>query len=408
MLNEEAVRADFPILGRIVHGKPLAYLDSAATSQKPRVVVEAIADYYFNHNANVHRGIHTLGDEATEQFEQAREAVARFINARDPREVIFVRNTTEAINLVARAWGGKMLGPGDEVWTSAFEHHSNLVPWQQIAAERGATTRYFPMDDEQALPESALDQLTARAKLVSVVHVSNAFGTINPVERIAEAAHQAGAVLLLDAAQSAPHMPVDVQALDCDFLAFSGHKMCGPMGVGVLWARLELLEQMDPFLGGGSMIQDVYYDHATWAAPPHKFEAGTPNVADAIGLEAAIRYLEGIGMANVRAHERELVSYGLDLLGGLPGVRVYGPSDPDRHGGVLSFTVEGLHPHDLGTILDSEGIAIRSGQHCCHPAMRSLGISGTARASVYLYTIREELDRLAVGIARAREVFALA
>jgi cysteine desulfurase/selenocysteine lyase len=408
MLNEQQIRADFPILSRTVHGKPLVYLDSAATSQKPRQVIEAIAEYYSKHNANVHRGIHALGDEATELFEQARATVARFINARDPREVVFVRNTTEAINLVARAYGGRVLGPGDEVWTSAVEHHSNLVPWQRIAAERGATTRHFPMDEEQSLPLSSLDRLTSRAKIVALVHVSNAFGTIHPVEQVIAAAHAAGATVVIDAAQSVPHLPVDVQALGCDFLAFSGHKMCGPMGIGVLWGRLELLEAMDPFLGGGSMIHEVFYDHATWAEPPHKFEAGTPNVADAVGLAAAVRYLETIGMTNIRAHERELVAYGLKALSALPGVRVYGPADPERHGGVLSFTVEGIHPHDLGTILDQHGIAIRSGQHCCHPAMRALGISGTARASVYLYTLRDELDLLVAGIARAREVFALA
>jgi cysteine desulfurase/selenocysteine lyase len=408
MLDPTRLRADFPILTRTVYGKPLVYLDNAATAQKPRAVLEALSEFYTRHNANVHRGVHALGDEATELFEEARRTVARFLNARDPREVVFVRNTTEAINLVAFAWGMKAVGPGDEIWTSAIEHHSNYVPWLRLAAARGARVRQFPMDTEQALPLTALEQLTPRARLVALVHVSNAFGTIHPVAEVAAAAHAVGATVLIDGAQSAPHLPVDVQALGCDFFAFSGHKLGGPMGIGVLWGRLELLEAMDPFLSGGSMIDTVTYEEATWAPPPRRFEAGTPNVADAVGLAAAIRYLEAIGREAIRAHERDLVVYGLERLAAEPGIHVFGPRDPDRHGGILSFTMDGVHPHDLATILDQEGIAIRAGHHCCQPAMRALGLSGTARASVFLYNTREEIDQLVAALTRAREVFALA
>ncbi|MCS7003091.1 MAG: cysteine desulfurase [Dehalococcoidia bacterium] len=397
------------MLSRTVHGKPLVYLDSAATSQKPRVVIDALMNYYVTMNANVHRGVHRLSEEATIAYDCARDQVAAFINARSAREIVFVRNATEAINLVARAWGAKHLGPGDEIVLSAYEHHANLVPWQRVAAERGATLKFIPMADDQSLDLSGLDTIiTPNTKLVGVAHVSNAFGSITPTREIITAARRVGAVTLLDGAQSVPHMPVDVQALGCDMLVASGHKMCAPMGIGFLWAREELLAAMDPFLSGGDMIRAVWYDHAEYNDIPLKFEAGTPNVADAIGLGAAVRYLSTLGMANVRAHERDLVAYALARFAELPDVTVYGPKDPDRRGGVISFTMRGAHPHDIGTIVDQEGVAIRAGHHCAQPAMRALGVSGTARASFYIYTTESEIDALIAALGRVREVFARA
>ncbi|HUZ00838.1 MAG TPA: cysteine desulfurase [Thermomicrobiaceae bacterium] len=404
----ERVRADFPILFQPVHGKPLIYLDSAASSQKPAAVIDALDAYYRTSNANIHRGVYWLSEQATAAYEGAREKVARFINARDARECIFVRNTTEALNLVAQSWGRANLGPGDTVVLTVLEHHSNIVPWQLIAAERGATLRWIDIDDQGRLRLDDLDRhlATERVKLVGVTHVANALGTINSIAEITARAHAAGALVLLDGAQSVPHMPVDVQALDVDFLAFSGHKMLGPMGIGVLWGRRALLEAMPPFLGGGDMIRTVTLEGSTWADLPAKFEAGTPSVADAVGLGAAIDYLGDLGMDAVRAHERELVEYALERLPGVPDLTLYGPEGEDR-GGVISFTLADVHPHDIASILDTEGVAVRAGHHCAQPLMHRLGVDATARASFYVYNTTEDVDRLADSLLAVRRIFGL-
>ena len=404
----ERVRADFPILFQPVHGKPLIYLDSAASSQKPAAVIDALDAYYRTSNANIHRGVYWLSEQATAAYEGAREKVARFINARDTRECIFVRNTTEALNLVAQSWGRANLGPGDTVVLTVLEHHSNIVPWQLIAAERGATLRWIDIDDQGRLRLDDLDRYlaTGRVKLVGVTHVANALGTVNSIAEITARAHAAGALVLLDGAQSVPHMPVDVQALDVDFLAFSGHKMLGPMGIGVLWGRRALLEAMPPFLGGGDMIRTVTLEDSTWADLPAKFEAGTPSVADAVGLGAAIDYLGDLGMDAVRAHERELVEYALERLPGVPDLTLYGPEGEDR-GGVISFTLADVHPHDIASILDTEGVAVRAGHHCAQPLMHRLGVDATARASFYVYNTTEDVDRLADSLLAVRRIFGL-
>ena len=406
MLDVEALREDFPILKREVYGRPLVYLDSAATSQKPRCVIEAIKHYYEYYNANIHRAVHCLGEEATAAYESAREKVARFINAPDASSIIFVRNTTEAINLVAHAWARHNLRPGDEVLLTEMEHHSNLVPWQMAARETGAKLRFVPVTDEGTL---ALDGLgafvTERTKLVAMTQVSNALGTINPVAEVARAAHARGALMLVDGAQSVPHMPVDVQALDCDFLAFSGHKMLGPTGVGVLYVRPQVAKEMEPFLGGGEMIREVWLEEATWNEPPLRFEAGTPNIADVIGLGAAIDYLSALGMESVREHERELAAYALGVLGELDDLIIYGPLDPEQRGGVFSFNYADIHPHDLGTILDRQGVAVRAGHHCAMPLMRRLWVVATTLASFYVYTTKEEVDALAQALRKARAYF---
>lgn len=405
LYDVERVREDFPILRRQVHGKPLVYLDNAATSQKPRSVIEALVEYYERSNANVHRSAHTLATEATEAYEQARRKVARFLNAL-PQEVIFTRGTTEAINLVAYSWGRANLWEGDEILVTEMEHHSNLVPWQLLARERGARLRFIPV----MLPEGVLDLerlddlLTERTKLVALTHMSNVLGTINPVEEIVRRAHEAGAVVLVDAAQSVPHLPVDVKALGCDFLAFSGHKMLGPTGIGGLYARQELLERMPPFHGGGEMILKVDWEWATWNEVPYKFEAGTPNIGDAIALGAAVDYLESIGRDKIHLHERLLTQYALARLQEVRGVTVYGHA-PQR-GGVISFTVEGIHPHDLAQVLDSQGVAIRAGHHCAQPlVVHRLGQPATARASFYLYNTFEEIDRFLAALEWAKEFF---
>lgn len=409
MYDETAVRRDFPILSRTVNGKPLVYLDNAATSQKPLAVIDALVDYYSGHNANVHRGVHQLSEEATSAYELAREKVAGFVGASSSNEIVFVRNTTEAINLVAHGWGLKNLGPGDEIVLSDVEHHSNLVPWQMLCQRTGSVLRFLPMNGEQTVDRAGIeDVIGPRTRLVSLVHVSNAFGGINPVEEVVAAARRAGALVMLDGAQSVPHMPVNVQDLDIDFLAFSGHKMCAPMGIGALWARESILEGMDPFLGGGDMIRAVWYDHAEYNTVPYKFEAGTPNVADAVGLGAAIDYLSALGMQSIRDHERDLTAFALERFAEIEDVTVYGPRDAGSRGGVVSFNLNDVHPHDVGTILDTEGIAIRAGHHCCNPAMRKLGISGTARASFYLYTTRAEVDLLVGALTQVRSVFARA
>jgi cysteine desulfurase/selenocysteine lyase len=406
-LDVARLRADFPILRQLIHGKPLVFLDSAASSQKPESVIRALDEYYREYNANVHRGVYQISERATARMEEARVKLARFINAPSPRQMIFTRNTTEAINLVAASWGRQNVGPGDVIVLTEMEHHSNLVPWQALAQEKGARLEFIPVDDAGRLRLEALDTLlTERVKLVAVTHVSNTLGTINPVAEIIRRAHAVGAVALVDGAQSVPHMPVDVQALDCDFLAFSGHKMIGPMGVGGLYGRRSLLERMPPFLYGGSMIRTVGLRESTWNELPWKFEAGTPSAGDAIGLGVAVDYLTGIGMAAIRQHEQELVEYALPRLAAVPGVTLYGPRGEDR-AGVISFTLDGIHPHDLASILDREGIAVRAGHHCCQPLMARYGLVATARASFYLYTTPEEVDALVAALHHAREVFGM-
>jgi len=405
-LDVARIRKDFPILERTVYGKPLVYLDNAATSQKPRQVIDALVRYYESYNANIHRAIHALGEEATAAYEDARARTAAFINAPSPECIVFTRNTTEAINLVAYTWGRANIHEGDEILLTEMEHHSNLIPWQRLAAEKGATVRYIGLTDEQTLELNGMENLmNGRTKLAAVTHVSNALGTINPIEKLIPEAHRNGTMFLVDGAQSAPHMPVDVQALDCDFFAFSAHKMLGPTGVGVLYARRELLEEMEPFLGGGEMIRRVTLEGATWNDVPYKFEAGTPNIADAIAFGAALDYLGGIGMDNVRAHEMEVTEYCLRRLRQLEDVVIYGPPAAADRGGVVSFNYPGLHPHDIGTILDRHGVAIRAGHHCTQPLMRHLGVPGTARASFYVYNTPEEIDVLIHAVKAARNYF---
>jgi cysteine desulfurase/selenocysteine lyase len=405
-LDVQRIRKDFPILERQVYGKPLVYLDNAATSQKPRQVIDKLVDYYENYNANIHRAVHCLGEEATAAYEEARAKVAKFINAPSPECVIFTRNTTEAINLVAYTWGRVNVREGDEILLTQMEHHSNLIPWQRLAAEKGATIRYIEMTDQQTLALDGLENLfDSRTRIMAMPHVSNSMGTINPVEKIAPEARRNGTAFLVDGAQGAPHLPVDVQAIGCDFYAFSSHKMLGPTGIGVLYARKELLEEMEPFLGGGEMIRRVDFEGATWNDLPWKFEAGTPNIADAIGFGAAIDYLNDLGMENVRQHEIEITEYALNRLGEFDDITLYGPPDPRERGGVVSFNFSDLHPHDIGTVLDRHGVAIRAGHHCTQPLMRTLGVSGTARASFYIYNTLEEVDVLVEALEAAREFF---
>jgi cysteine desulfurase/selenocysteine lyase len=410
-LDVAAVRADFPILSEHVNGHPLVYLDNAATSQKPEVVLRALDDYYRHYNANVHRGIYQISERATAAYEEARHKVARFLGAGDDREIVFTRGTTEGINLVAATWGRANVGAGDVIVVTELEHHSNLVPWQLLAQERGATIAAIPVTDAGYLDLDAYDALLcqygARVKLVAVAHVSNTLGTINPVREIAARAHAVGAVVLVDGAQSVPHLALDVRDLGGDFLAFSGHKMVGPMGSGALWGRKELLDAMPPYHGGGSMIRRVTLTSSTYADVPTKFEAGTPSVAEAIGLGEAIDYLTGIGLAAIRAHEHELTAYALDRLGQIKGLTIYGPPNADDRAGVLSFTLDDIHPHDLATILDEDGVCVRAGHHCTQPLMDRLGLTATARASVYLYNTTEEIDLLALSLRRAKEIFAL-
>ena len=416
MLDANRIRADFPILQRQIHGKPLVYLDNAATSQKPEVVLQALDDYYRRYNANIHRGVHTLAEEATAAYENARRKVARFINAYSPREVVFVRNTTEAINLVALTWGRANIGRGDVVILSIMEHHSNLVPWQLLSQAVGARLEFIGLDPEGRLLMDDLDRLLnefgKQVKLVSVSGMSNVLGTINPVAELAVRVHDAGALFMVDGAQSVPHLPVDVRAIGADFLAFSGHKMLGPTGAGVLWARKEILQAMPPFLGGGDMIKDVNLRESEWNEIPYKFEAGTPNVADAIGLGVAVEYLGNLGMENVRDHEQALALYALERLATVPNIQIYGPP-ADERGGVVTFNLirDGelfIHPHDLASILDQEGIAIRAGHHCAQPLMDYYGVPATARASFYIYNTEQEIDKLVEALNKAQRVFGLA
>jgi cysteine desulfurase / selenocysteine lyase len=405
--NAEAIAADFPILHTLTSsGKPLIYLDSAATSQKPQAVIDALVTYYSEYNANIHRGVYEIAERATQAFEEARAKVARFINA-DSREVIWTRNATEAINLVGYSWGLQNIKPGDVILTSQLEHHSNLVPWQLLAEKTGATLRFIPADDRGVLQLDDLDALLRGAKLIAISHVSNTLGTITPLERIVPAARAAGATILVDGAQGIPHLPVDVRALDVDFYAFSGHKMLGPTGIGVLYGKRDLLEAMPPFLAGGDMIRKVEYERTTFNELPWKFEAGTSNVADAIGLGTAVDYLCEIGMDWVRAHERELLAYALERLAPLEsrGLAIYGPKDPTICSGVLSFNFADVHAHDLASILDTEGICIRAGHHCTMPLMEKMGWPATARASFYIYNTQADIDALAQGIEKAGRVF---
>jgi len=400
MLDIKRVRADFPALSRTVHGHPLVFLDSAASSQKPLPVLEAMDRVYRECYANVHRGIYAFSEEATLAYENARDRVASFINAPVREEIVFTRNTTEAINLVAYAWGRTNIRSGDRILLTEMEHHSNLVPWQLLAQEKGAQLVYLPITDDGLLRMDLLDSLLdERVKLVAVTMMSNVLGTVNPVKEIVRRAHAAGAVVLVDAAQAVPHMPVDVQGLDCDFLAFSGHKMCGPTGIGVLYGKEALLEAMPPFLGGGDMIRKVEWESATWNRLPWKFEAGTPAFVEGIGLGAAVDYLTGIGMEAIAAHERELTAYALERLSALPGLNIIGPPAHQR-GGVVAFTFRGIHPHDVAHMLDMEGIAVRAGHHCAQPLHRRLGLTATVRASFYLYNTAEEVDALARALER--------
>lgn len=401
------LRREFPILQQQINGKPLAFLDSAASSQKPRRVIDALEEYYERYNANVHRGVYKLSEEATFAFERARGKVARFIGAASPREIIFTRNTTEAINLVARSWGDANLRPGDRILLSVMEHHSNLVPWQMLAQRSGAELDFLRIDGAGRLALDDLDALlTERTRLVALTHQSNVLGTINPLAEIARRAHTVGALVLADGAQSVPHMPVNVQELGVDFLAFSGHKMCAPTGIGVLWGRRKLLEAMPPFLGGGSMIKTVELRSTTYADIPARFEAGTPAVGEAIALGEAVDFLSGVGMHKVFAHEQHLLDYALERLSEVGGLQVYGPPTPEQRGGAISFTLEGVHPHDIAAMLDGDGIAVRAGHHCCQPLHALLDVPATARASFYLYNIPEEVDRLVESLVKTRKLFA--
>jgi cysteine desulfurase/selenocysteine lyase len=401
-----ALRRDFPILQQEVHGRPLAFLDSAASSQKPRPVIDCLEDYYRRYNANVHRGVYRLSEEATFAYERARGKVARFLNARSPREVVFTRNTTEAINLVAYAWGSANLKAGDRILLTVMEHHSNIVPWQMLAQRVEAAIDYVPIDSDGRLALDAFDTLLSeRTKIVAVTQQSNVLGTINPVAELAHRAHTLGALVLVDAAQSVPHMPVDVQELGCDFLAFSGHKLCGPTGIGALWGRRELLEAIPPFLGGGSMIKIVELEQSSYADVPARFEAGTPAIGEAIALGAAIDYLGEIGLDRIHAHELALTQYALERLSEVAGLTIYGPHDITMRGGAIAFTLDNVHPHDIAGILDGEGIALRAGHHCTQPLHRILDVPATARASFYLYNTFEEIDRLAAGLEKARKLF---
>jgi cysteine desulfurase / selenocysteine lyase len=405
-MNLTHLRDDFPILRRQVHGKPLVYLDNAATSQKPRQVIQALVDYYEGYNANIHRGVHALAEQATEAYENARRKVGRFIGADGPDTILFTRNTTEAINLVAQTWGRQQVGPCDEIITTELEHHSNIVPWQLLAQEKGARLRYIEVRPDGTLDlEQYARLLGPRTRLVTLAHVSNVLGTISPVAQIARLAHQYGALVLVDGAQSVPHLPVRVAELEADFLAFSSHKMLGPTGIGVLWGRSELLEAMPPFLGGGEMIEEVGRDSSTYNVLPWKYEAGTPNIADAIAFGAAIDYLAAVGMDAVRAHERALTAYALEALGHESDVTIYGPTSPDDRGGVVAFNLAEIHPHDLGATLDYDGIAIRVGHHCCQVLMKKLDLVGTARASFYLYNNEQEVDALVRALGAARALF---
>ncbi|WP_243495237.1 cysteine desulfurase [Priestia aryabhattai] len=402
-MNISDIRKQFPILDQEVNGSPLVYLDSAATSQKPLAVIEAIEKYYKEYNSNVHRGVHTLGTRATDGYEGAREKVRKFINAKSTEEIIFTRGTTTALNTVAASYGRANLKPGDEIVITYMEHHSNIIPWQQVAKETGATLKYISLTEDHALSlEEVKSTITSNTKIVSIMQVSNVLGTINPVKEIAEIAHANGAVMVVDGAQSTPHMKVDVQDLDCDFFAFSGHKMGGPTGIGALYGKKELLGKMEPIEFGGEMIDFVNLYESTWKELPWKFEGGTPIIAGAIGLGAAIDFLEEVGLDNIQAHEHKLAQYALDRLSQVDGITIYGPKE---RAGVVTFNIEDVHPHDVATVVDADGIAIRAGHHCAQPLMKYLNVSSTARASFYLYNTEEEVDKLVSSLIKTKEYF---
>lgn len=400
------LRKDFPILDQTIKGKKLVYLDSAATSQKPKSVIQALSKYYEEINSNIHRGIYYISEEATREYEDTRKKVAEFIGAKEDRTIIFTHNATEAINLVAQSWGRKNIKEGDEILVTEMEHHSNLVPWQLLAQEKGAILKYIPITDDGYLDFSKLDQcLTNKTKLLAVTHVSNVLGTINPVKDLIAKAHAVGAVVLIDGAQAVPHLSVNVADLDCDFYAFSSHKMLGPTGVGVLYGKAYHLETMPPFLGGGEMIMEVHRDYSTWKPIPHKFEAGTPNIGGVIAFKKAIEYLGKVGMHHVREHEESITQYALSQLKEIQGLTIYGPKEIAHKGGVVAFNLKDIHPHDLGTLLDSEGICIRAGHHCAQPLMRRLDVAATARASFYIYNTKDEVNFLVETLEKARRYF---
>jgi cysteine desulfurase/selenocysteine lyase len=401
----ESVRADFPILSREINGKPLAYLDNASTAQKPDVVIDAVRDYYRQSNANIHRGVHRLSVEATEAYERARGTVQRFVGARRPEEIIFVRGATEAINLVAQAYARPTISAGDEILITTMEHHSNIVPWQILCEQTQAILRVVPINDAGELCVDEYDKLLGpRTRLVAVTHISNALGTINPVAELVAMAHRRDVPVLIDGAQAAPHLPIDVTTLDCDFYAITAHKMFGPTGIGALYGRYELLDAMEPYQGGGEMILSVTFDKTTYNHVPHKFEAGTPNIAGAIGMGAAIEYINGVGLDHIGTYEQELLAYATEKLSGIPEVRIVGTAG--HKAAVLSFLVGDVHPHDVGTILDQEGIAVRTGHHCAQPVMERYGLTATVRASLALYNTRAEIDRLAAAVEKVPEIFA--
>ena len=401
------IRREFPTLEQAVNGRPLVYLDNAATSQKPKVVLDALRAYYEDDNSNVHRGIHELSRRATVAYEESRAKVASWVGANEPSEIVWTRGTTEAINLVSSAWGLDNVGEGDEILISVLEHHSNIIPWQLLARRTGAVIKYIELDEQgRWILDELPHLLTDRTKIVAISHVSNALGTVNPVKRVAAAAHKVGALVLVDGAQGAVHTKVDVKDLGVDYYAFSGHKMCGPTGIGALWARRDLLDSMEPYQGGGEMIHFVGRDESSWATVPHKFEAGTPNIAGAIGMGAAIDFLSEVGMDAIAEHEHKLLGYALERMNKVDGICIYGPQSPDEHSALISFTLGDAHPHDISTILDSEGIAVRAGHHCAQLAMQHFGISATARASIYLYNTESDIDRLIEGLEQVRSIFA--
>jgi cysteine desulfurase / selenocysteine lyase len=405
-MNAREIRELFPILNQEVNGSPLVYLDSAATSQKPVHVIEAIDKYYREYNSNVHRGVHTLGTRATDGYEGAREKVRRFINAKSIEEVIFTRGTTTSLNTVAASYGRENLKEGDEIVISYMEHHSNIIPWQQVAKQTGATLKYLDLQEDGTISlDTVRETITANTKIVSIMQVSNVLGVMNPIKEIAEIAHQHGAIMVVDGAQSAPHMKIDVQDLNCDFLAFSGHKMCGPTGIGVLYGKKALLEKMEPVEFGGEMIDFVGLYESTWKELPWKFEGGTPIIAGAIGLGAAIDFLNEIGLDNIEKHEHALAAYAMEKMSGIEGMTIYGPKDAGKRAGLVTFNIDDVHPHDVATVLDAEGIAVRAGHHCAQPLMKWLKASATARASFYLYNTEEDIDKLVAGLVKTKEYF---
>ncbi|WP_144527601.1 cysteine desulfurase [Peribacillus simplex] len=405
-MNPYEIRKLFPILDQEVNGQPLVYLDSAATSQKPAAVIEAIEQYYRGYNSNVHRGVHTLGTKATDAYEGAREKVRKFINASSTEEIIFTRGTTTSLNTVARSYGGANIKEGDEIVISYMEHHSNIIPWQQIAKEKGAVLKYIPLQEDCTISlEDVRATITDATKIVSIMQVSNVLGVINPVKEIAKIAHEHGAVMVVDGAQSTPHLKVDVRDLDCDFFAFSGHKMVGPTGIGVLYGKKELLEKMEPIEFGGEMIDFVGLQESTWKELPWKFEGGTPIIAGAIGLGAAIDFLEEIGLDNIERHEHKLAAYAMEKMSAVEGLTIFGPKDAEKRAGVITFNINDVHPHDVATVLDADGIAVRAGHHCAQPLMKWLDVSSTARASFYLYNTEEDIDKLVSGLVKTKEYF---